>query len=286
MAARRGKTSAARSKSKGQRAPAARSKPARKAAPKAAAKSAPKRKAAPARKKAAVAKRAAAPTTRKSSTRAARAAAPAAKKPARAAANTPARAKSSVRRKGASIRARAATSSRDAARRSSAAFAPAFSRQRAEANPKDLLMFELARARVTVMAALQGVGAGTAMRPIAPGKWSPLEIVLHLAVRDRVRIDEIETTLAGRPATWLRHDVHDWARVNEEHISPLRHMSWDGAIRLLQTTRDQLLAAIMAVPAEPPVLWTTAHPFGAMLHALPEHDRHHAEQIKHARIEG
>lgn len=294
MAARYGKASVANRKRKDERTSPARARSARKVTKKRAAaparkKTAPKRTAAPARKRAAK-KRTAAPVAKKAAKK--RAAAPARAKVAkkRAAAPVrkpaaPAHKKLAIRKLAMPPRRRVAPPMRDTTK-PPPAFPPAFAQQRANANARELLLFELARARVNVMAAVQGVGPGTAMRPIAPGKWSPFEIVLHLAVRDRVRIDEIETALAGRPALWLKNDAADWKRVNEEHIAPLRHMNWDGAVRLLQTARAQLLAAILAVPAEPALLWTTDHPFGAMLHSLPAHDRHHAEQIKNARIEG
>ena len=70
------------------------------------------------------------------------------------------------------------------------------------------------------------------------------------------------------------------------HLGPLRPLSWDEAVRLLQATREQLMSALISVSSYPAEMWTDAHPFGAMLRALPVHDRHHAEQIKKARIEG
>ncbi|HTR96309.1 MAG TPA: DinB family protein [Candidatus Acidoferrales bacterium] len=165
-----------------------------------------------------------------------------------------------------------------------ARFAPAFARQKSGASAKELLVFELERARVTVGAAIQGMAPARAERPIAPGKWSPREIVLHLIARDQVRIDEFDAVLAGRPASWMHLATSEYAAVNEAHLAPLRALSWDAAQRLLQTTRERLLAAIAAAPAEPAARWTDAHPFGAMLRRLPEHDRHHAEQIRTARI--
>ncbi|MFN8589150.1 MAG: DinB family protein [Candidatus Eisenbacteria bacterium] len=165
-------------------------------------------------------------------------------------------------------------------------FTPAFTPQRESANPKELLLFEMQRARVAIMAAIQGMTAPTAERPIAPGKWSVREIVLHLIVRDRVRLDEFGPVLGGRPASWVGLDDTAMARVNELHLGPLRPLSWEEAVRLLQATREQLVAALVTVPSHPAELWTEAHPFGAMMLALPRHDRHHAEQIKNARIEG
>ena len=163
-----------------------------------------------------------------------------------------------------------------------AAFAP----QKAGASAKDLLLFEINRARVTVVAAIQGLGAGTASRPVAEGKWTAHEIVLHLAVRDRVRLDEFQSLLAGNPASWAGLSDAEQAQANEAHLAPLRDLTWDEAVRLLATTRAELLAALQAVPAEPAEVWATAHPFGASMGRLPHHDRGHAESIKNARVAG
>lgn len=165
-------------------------------------------------------------------------------------------------------------------------FQPAFEPQRTGANPKEILLFEMQRARVAVMASIQGMTAPVADRPTAPGKWSVREIVLHLIVRDRVRLDEFAPVLGGRVPSWTGLDEGAMARVNELHLGPLRPLSWEEAVRLLQATREQLVAALVSVPSHPAELWTEAHPFGAMMHALPRHDRHHAEQIKAARIVG
>jgi len=165
-------------------------------------------------------------------------------------------------------------------------FQPAFAEQKAAANPKELLLFELQRARVAVMAAIQGLPAGVAMQPITPGKWTPHEIILHLAVRDRVRLEAFGITLGGTPAPWMLYEESQYAGENETHLAELRHLTWDDAVRLLQNMRGQLLAALLAVPDEPAEVWTEAHPFGAMIHRLPPHDLHHAEQIKNARVAG
>jgi hypothetical protein len=149
-----------------------------------------------------------------------------------------------------------------------------------------MLLFEISRARVAVMAAIQGLGAGTASRPVAEGKWSAHEIVLHLAVRDRVRLDEFQSLLAGSPPSWAGLSDADQARANESHLAPLRDQSWDEAVRLLATTRAELLAALQAVPAEPAEVWSASHPFGASMGRLPHHDRGHAESIKNARVAG
>jgi hypothetical protein len=154
--------------------------------------------------------------------------------------------------------------------------------QRADASPKQLLLFELMRARAVFLAAIQGLMAGTS-DPIAAGKWSPREIVLHLVTRDQARLRELESTLRGTPASWGQAKQDDWAEINETNLAPLRHHDWDEAVRLLHRTRQQLVEELESVPEQPSETWGADHPFGAMLAGLPPHDRHHAEQIKHWR---
>jgi len=168
-----------------------------------------------------------------------------------------------------------------APRKTAAPPPPAFP-QRAGASPKQLLLFELMRARAAFLAAIQGLVAGTS-DPIAPGKWSPREIVLHLVTRDQARLHELESTLRGMPASWKSAQEKDWAEINETNLAPLRHHDWDDAVRLLHRTRQQLVEELESVPEEPSEPWGADHAFGSMLAALPPHDRHHADQIKYWR---
>lgn len=166
------------------------------------------------------------------------------------------------------------------------AFSPAFAAQRDAASHKDLLLFELQRARVAVNAALQGMPGGAAEREVRPGGWTIRQVVLHLAVRDRARLAEFESALAGTPASWAGLDDVAMAALNEMQLQPYHDFSWDMAVRLLHINRAQLLDRLVAVPHGPAELWTEQHAFGAMLWMLPAHDRHHADQLKNARIRG
>ena len=156
---------------------------------------------------------------------------------------------------------------------------PAFP-QRAGATPKQLLLFELTSARASFLSAVQGLAPGAMSEPIAQGKWTPREIVLHVVTRDQARLRELETVLRGAPPSWKGTQEADWAAINETNLAPLRHHDWEEALRLLHRTRQQLVEALERVPAEPSEHWGSEHPFGAMLGALPPHDRHHADQIK------
>jgi hypothetical protein len=151
---------------------------------------------------------------------------------------------------------------------------PAFAGQRAGASARENLLFELQRARASVKAAIQGLPAAAAMQPIAPGKWSTFEIVLHLSERDRVRLEEFARTLAGQPRTWAGIEDPEMAPVNEAHLAPLRAHTWDEAVRRLDSLREELLQRLFQVPAQPDDVWQHGHAFGDMMWGLPDHDRH------------
>lgn len=163
---------------------------------------------------------------------------------------------------------------------------PAFAVQRASASSREQLLFELARARTSVKAAIQGLTTGSAMRPVAPGKWSPFEIVLHLSERDRVRLEEFARALAGRERSWAGIEDPEMGAVNEAHLAPLRAHTWDEAVRRLDSLREELTLRLNDVPEQPDDVWQHGHAFGDMMWGLPEHDRHHAEQLKRARMRG
>jgi len=169
-------------------------------------------------------------------------------------------------------------------RRPRAAHAPAFP-QRAGAPAKQIVLFELVRARAAVHAAVGGLTPGKAEQPLGPGKWNARETVLHLVTRDQARLREMEAALQGVRASWEGFDDPRMARENEELMAPLRALTWDDALRLLHLTRQEMLEAVESVPEEPAEVWSEEHAFGWMFQRLPDHDRHHADIIKRWRAE-
>jgi uncharacterized damage-inducible protein DinB len=156
---------------------------------------------------------------------------------------------------------------------------PAF-QQTAGASPKQRLLFDLMRARTAVLAAVQGMTAGSAEQPFGPGKWNTRRTVLHLVTRDRIRIREMEATLRGTEPSWRSISEDEQGAINARDLAELEHLPWDDALRLLQSTRQELLESIELLPEEPSEIWDESHPFGWMMLRLPNHDRHHAEAIK------
>ena len=75
------------------------------------------------------------------------------------------------------------------------------------------------------------------------------------------------------------------AQVNEEDLAPLRVVSWEDALKLLLTTRRDLMEALESIPEEPAEVWGEEHPLGWMFQRLPGHDLHNADIIKRWRTE-
>jgi uncharacterized damage-inducible protein DinB len=161
--------------------------------------------------------------------------------------------------------------------------APAAFPQRKGASPKQLLLFELLRARTRVHAALQGLSSGTAEVRPGVGKWSIREVVLHLHAWDLEVERVLEPAFRGTPPPWMHYRAGRMNRFNEEQLAPLRDLPWEEALRRLHTGRDLLLEAVESLPEEPATPWTKRHPLGRMLAVFPHHDHHHAEAIKSLR---
>ncbi len=138
----------------------------------------------------------------------------------------------------------------------------------------------LASARATLLETISGLTPREAEKPMGMGKWNARETMLHLVVRDRARINEMEAVLGGAQPTWKGHTSAEDARHNAEDLAPLRGHTWDQALALLDSTRRELLERLAVVPEEPVDRWQPSHPFGWMMEALHQHDRHHAEKIR------
>ncbi|HEY2955137.1 MAG TPA: DinB family protein [Candidatus Eisenbacteria bacterium] len=162
---------------------------------------------------------------------------------------------------------------------------PPFATQTSASSARQRVLFDLVMARATVYGAVKGLSASRADEPLAPGKWSARETLLHLVARDRARLREMEEALRGRRVSWAGVPDPEMAAINARELEPLRHLKWDQAMAALQATRQELEEALESVPDEPAEVWGPGHPFGEMLSWLPEHDRHHAEAIKKWRAE-
>ena len=202
------------------------------------------------------------------------------------------RKKAAARKEAAAKAARLALVKRPAAkpraRQSRPARAPVavteFAGAKAGAAPKDLALFELERARVAVHAAIQGLPAGAADRPMAEDKWSVRQTVLHLAFWDRELMQKyLEAAAARNQRANLTHPEVE--AVNAAVMPTLEHHDWESAKRLLQSSHDALWDALDSIPAEPAEVWSREHAVGNLVRIVTKHDRQHADVIKRWRAE-
>ena len=161
---------------------------------------------------------------------------------------------------------------------------PAFP-QRAEATRKQLLLFDLVRARAAFHAAIQGMTAATADQPLGEGRWSTRQHAIHLCHRDRLCARWVQEAVRGALPPWHGYTLEQIDRMNAEGLALLGHLTWDQTLRDLQGSRQALLAAVESVDEAPAEIWQSAHPFGAMLADLGRNDRLNAEIIKRWRAE-
>ncbi len=156
--------------------------------------------------------------------------------------------------------------------------------QREGASLKLGLLFDMARARTALLAAIQGLLPGSAERPHADGKWNTRQYVLHLAYWDQVFAADIEPALRGVAPGWAANEPAADDRLNAAALEQMDHLTWDEALRLLHGARKHLLATIEGLP-EAAAIWEENHPLGGILRSVARHDRHHADAIKRWRIE-
>jgi hypothetical protein len=152
----------------------------------------------------------------------------------------------------------------------------------ASASAKDLALFDLVRARVELSAAVQGMTASSAETPIAGGKWSPRQVVLHVYYWDREMLPWVEK--AYQRGVKPPHTMDDILAENETSQIELAGHDWETAKRMLQQARESLIEALQSLPEEPAEMWTTEHPLGWLIRILSKHDRHHAGRLKDARV--
>lgn len=161
---------------------------------------------------------------------------------------------------------------------------PASFPQREGASAKLTLLFEMARARTAVLAAIQGMLPGSAEQPHAEGKWNTRQHVLHLIYCDRLYATDVELALNGVTPPAASFTEEDVDRVNAEVIPRMDPIPWDEALRMLHAARQRLLETVETVPADAGV-WALPHMFARILRSAALHDRHHADAIKRWRSE-
>jgi hypothetical protein len=138
----------------------------------------------------------------------------------------------------------------------------------------------LATARAELLDAIAGLTPRDAERAMGQGKWNARETVLHVVARDRARLSEMDAAINGASPSWRGHQAPEYAQLNAREVGELRGHSWDQALALLDATRRELQERLATVAEEPSRIWQPEHPFGWMMEALYQHDRHHAGAIR------
>ena len=157
--------------------------------------------------------------------------------------------------------------------------------QRTGASPRETMLFEMARARTAVLAAVQGLLPGSAEQPHAAGKWNTRQHVLHLASCDEVARVDLDPAERGELPPGAFHTQEDDDRVNAGTLERLGHLPWDEALRMLHAARRQLLERVEALDPSAPYWADAAHIVCRILSSVALHDRHHADAIKRWRTE-
>ncbi len=155
----------------------------------------------------------------------------------------------------------------------------------AKVTKKQHLLNGLLESRDRVHCAIRGLTPADVEAPLAPGKWSVRETVLHLCFWEHSIQQALESSSRGVPPRWEDNDREKDAEMNAEGHARFGSLPWPKALELLRTGRASLLAALDRIPADPADQWTGEHVLGRMLLDVAPHERHHAEQIRRWRVE-
>jgi uncharacterized damage-inducible protein DinB len=155
----------------------------------------------------------------------------------------------------------------------------------AKVTKKQHVLNDLLESRDRVHAAIRGISPADVEAPLAPGKWSVRETVLHLCFWEYSIVQALDSAARGVPPRWEDNDAEKNAELNAEGHARFGSMSWAQAAALLRSGRASLLAALERIPADPADQWTGEHVLGRMLLDIAPHERHHAEQILRWRAE-
>lgn len=158
-----------------------------------------------------------------------------------------------------------------------------FAGAKAGASAKELLLFEFVRARVALHGAIQGMTSPSAETPIAAGKWTTKQIVLHLANWDQQVLHHLDRLARhdAKPVEWSRQGIQD---ENARAVREYGALDWEAAKRFLHAQRERLLEALESYPDEPAAMWQKPHSVEWILQILVHHDRKHADQIRAFRL--
>lgn len=130
---------------------------------------------------------------------------------------------------------------------------------------------------------LQSLSEEQANAPYQEGKWSPKEILMHMAEWDRFTL---EHRLQRMKESEKLEDV-EWGPFNEQAAKLSKEYTFDEVIALAKQNRQQIIEELESIN-EPE--WTKPFNIGEHVLTLKEyfsdfvwHDTHHKEQIESIR---
>jgi hypothetical protein len=143
--------------------------------------------------------------------------------------------------------------------------------QSAGASSRQLVLFQLVRARARVLAALQGLTSSPTPRAGAPAASDVRELVSGMIAIDRSTRAEVESHVTGGA---------DRSAVPDTGVMTPESSSWDDLLRRLDTERQALIEAVERIPELPAEVWSSHHPVGERLASLSQSELEQADLIK------
>jgi hypothetical protein len=149
----------------------------------------------------------------------------------------------------------------------------------------EALIRSLEAGAATISSLVAGLSDEEARIPPAPGRWSAVEVVAHLADEERDDFRRrVRSTLEDRAAPWPPIDPEGWARERDYRSRRLSDVLAD-----FRSEREASLAWLRTLEAAP---WERAyaHPklgtlcAGDLLAAWAAHDLLHARQLAAVRL--
>jgi hypothetical protein len=144
-------------------------------------------------------------------------------------------------------------------------------------NPEEVIAATASRLR----SLLDGIGPVRADQPLAPGKWSPRQVLCHLADCEIVFAFRLRQALAEPGHVVQPFDQDHWAAQYGSYTAP-------AALEVFTVVRNWNLALLAAVPREAFTAIRLTHPergemtFQVLVDTMGGHDLNHLGQLERA----
>lgn len=112
---------------------------------------------------------------------------------------------------------------------------------------REQILAEMAKARESFLASLEGLSDDQMTRPAA-GDWSVKDLLAHIACWEEVLVPDVQRLARGDAPALAAFDIKKVDEWNAMLMSLRRHFSLDQARRELETCRERLLEAVAGLP--------------------------------------